>query len=168
MWSKTLVGLSNPKFYGLIGQTAHRAETKVDRAQSQLPRFQMAPVAQDNGSVEGSARLRAIPVHKLVNGVTVAAGNQRWSGCLARRLWRAPDRATVGFVWLSFPLSGSKIYFSWSGGLHPPGHDRLDKFDLLALGNGEEPIEPPCDLAHGWGRIGDIHVSLLSRKNTRP
>jgi hypothetical protein len=56
-----------------VCQSADSSQSHVDGAGSEIPRFQVNSVTQDNGSIKREARFRTIPINEFVNGVLVAA-----------------------------------------------------------------------------------------------
>ena len=56
----------------LLSKTAHRPETKVNRAWSEIARIQMHSVPDAHGFAERQSRLGAIPLHEFVDCVPVA------------------------------------------------------------------------------------------------
>ena len=86
-----------------VGEPAHGAKTKIDGAGGELTGFETRAITQDHDPVEGQARLRAIPVNELIDGVSIRVNNpalRRLSrGCSTRRPWRVPSRANVGRIW---------------------------------------------------------------------
>ena len=62
-----------PAVRRLISKPAYGAEPQVYRSGCELPGFQVNAIAEHHGLVEGEARLRAIPIHELIDGVPVSA-----------------------------------------------------------------------------------------------
>jgi hypothetical protein len=56
---------------GLVGDSAHRGESQVDRGWSVASLFEVNPVAEHDRAVECEARLRAIPGDELLNRMVV-------------------------------------------------------------------------------------------------
>jgi len=56
-----------------IGKPTHGSEPQVDRSGREFPGFEMNTIPEHYGLVEGKAKLRAIPVHELIDGVPVSA-----------------------------------------------------------------------------------------------
>src|ERR1017187_7786114 len=78
-----------------------------------MARFQVHPVTHDNRLAERQSRLRAVPVHEFINGMTIAALSVRVGETVENGrfgdldIWQSQDRfgdATLIFAgWLCFP-----------------------------------------------------------------
>jgi hypothetical protein len=70
--SSRQVGAEETTICRLVRQTPNCAEPEVDRAGRQMSRFKMHSIANDNRLVECESWLGAIPIHELVDGMSIA------------------------------------------------------------------------------------------------
>ena len=52
---------------GFIGETTNRGQTHIDRGRRQVTSFELQPVTQNDGFVEGKPRFGAIPSNEVVD-----------------------------------------------------------------------------------------------------
>ena len=71
--SSCKIGAEEPAVCRLVSKTAHRPETKVDGARSEIAGLQMHSVPEDHRFAERQARLGAVPLHEFVNCMAIAA-----------------------------------------------------------------------------------------------
>ena len=57
----------------LVGKSSHCSKSSIDRSRRELPILEENAVAGDHNLVERQSRLRAVPLNKFINGVSVAA-----------------------------------------------------------------------------------------------
>src|SRR5580704_13401287 len=66
------IGAKQTAVGGLVCQSSHRPETKIDGAGCQLPHFQVASIAHYHSPVERQARLGAVPINEFVDDVPIS------------------------------------------------------------------------------------------------
>ena len=75
--SPSLVGSSSqimakqPTIGGLVGQATHGPQAKIDCPWSEVARFEMNPITEDNCPAEREPGLRAVPLHEFINRVPI-------------------------------------------------------------------------------------------------
>jgi len=67
------LGTEEPSIGGFIGDAPNGGESQIDRGRGVVPLFEVDAVPEDNGAVEGEARLPAVPRDELCDRVIVRA-----------------------------------------------------------------------------------------------
>jgi hypothetical protein len=66
------VGAEESTIGGLVGKPPYCAKPEVDRAGGQLPALQVVPVSENHDPIKRETRFGAIPVHELVDCMSIA------------------------------------------------------------------------------------------------
>ena len=71
--SRGQVGAQEAGVRRLIGEAPDGAQSKVDGSRRKLACFKVAAIAENNRSVQGKSRLRAVPIDEFVDRVAISA-----------------------------------------------------------------------------------------------
>jgi hypothetical protein len=96
------IGTQETAIGRFVCKTSYCAKTEVDCTRCQLPGFEMRAIAHNDCPIESQARFGTIPVHELIDGVTITP-SPGWSGCSKLLFLRAQiGRAQNGFCGSAF------------------------------------------------------------------
>ena len=147
-YPRSQAGAQETAIRRLVCQPPDGPEPEVDRPWGEMARFQAHPGTDDNRLAERPSRLRAVPVHEFINGMTIAA--------LSVRAGETVENG--GFGWtLRYRLA------AW---VRVAGYSPEDAADLAKVVKSQElPAMTPGDsIAHyritsklGEGGMGEVY-----------